>query len=561
MPDPVALDDDALMAGLRAGRREAFSGVYAKYHASIYNLCARLVRDREEAKDLTQDVFVKAFRHLPEHDGEMSLRPWLYRVATNVCRDHVRRRTKEASAVEAGGGLIELAARPDSFEQSQTAALVEEALGQLNERYRAALVLKDLHGFASDELAEVLEVPRASVDLVVHRARAAFRRSFAAVSEKSGVVGCGFARQVALNAVGRAISRQERREIARHVRTCPECRRSLKLAGVGVTGLAAVLAPLPVPTALQAPPPWLSTPGPHLAPAPLSPTAAATPTVAPSATVPPSATVLSPTAAASSGVAPSPTATATTLSAGGPAAVSPLLLSPAATATGSAAAGGGTAILAKVGASLASKVVVVAALAALAVGGAAVGWRADRRPASAAPAASAARSVARGGLLRSVRGAGMIDLADAHSARFSAPGMVASAFQGAFQGGSPSSEMRQSTTFARWAGHGSPTGVADQRWGENSPWTWEHNAVALKLWREAVTVAPPRQEGSAQTSATTGDQSAVSLSPDSGSAGARTAPSSDASAGTGDALLTGTTGHGSHAVGMRLSGGSAGGGM
>src|ERR1035437_336307 len=85
--------DTHLADALRAGRADAFERLYADYHAAIYNLCARIVGDREEAKDLTQEVFIKAFNQLPEAEAEpLKLRPWLYRVATNACLNHLRAR-------------------------------------------------------------------------------------------------------------------------------------------------------------------------------------------------------------------------------------------------------------------------------------------------------------------------------------------------------------------------------------------------------------------------------------------------------------------------------------
>ena len=75
--------------------------------------------------------------------------------------------------------LDEVPARVDTFEQAQTVALVEESLGQLNERYRTALVLKDLHGLPPEEIADVMEVSRSNADVLVHRARAAFKTVFA----------------------------------------------------------------------------------------------------------------------------------------------------------------------------------------------------------------------------------------------------------------------------------------------------------------------------------------------------------------------------------------------
>ena len=167
--------DQSLVDGLRAGRRDAFEQLYADYHGPIYNLCARIVGDREEAKDLTQDVFIKAFGQLPQSE-ELKLRPWLYRVATNACFNHLRSRRKLDSGA---AGLEETPAAVDEFERAQAVTYVEQSLGQLNERYRTALVLKDLQGLPAEEIAEVMEVSRPAADVLVHRARASFKTAFA----------------------------------------------------------------------------------------------------------------------------------------------------------------------------------------------------------------------------------------------------------------------------------------------------------------------------------------------------------------------------------------------
>ena len=166
------------MRGLRAGRRDAFERLYGEYHAPIYNLCARVLGDREEAKDVTQEVFIKAFDQLPQADAEsFGLRAWLYRVATNACFNHLRSRRK----LDGGGdaGLEHAASGIDEFERARTVALVEQSLGEMNERYRTALVLKDLQGLPPEEIAEVMEVSRPNADVLVHRARASFKTAFA----------------------------------------------------------------------------------------------------------------------------------------------------------------------------------------------------------------------------------------------------------------------------------------------------------------------------------------------------------------------------------------------
>ena len=168
--------DAALVDALRAGRHDAFERLYADYHAPIYNLCARILGDREEAKDVTQDVFISAFTNPPVVDRKLKLRPWLYRVATNACLNRLR----AGKNLVGGGEAIDNApSRVDGFEQAETVALVEASLAQLNERYRTALVLKDLHGLPPAEIASVMEVSRPAADVLVHRARGAFKSAFA----------------------------------------------------------------------------------------------------------------------------------------------------------------------------------------------------------------------------------------------------------------------------------------------------------------------------------------------------------------------------------------------
>ena len=175
--------DQALVDGLRAGDHAAFERVYGDHSAAIYNLCARILGDREEARDVTQDVFIKAFSSPPAAAGPVTLRPWLYRVATNACFNHLRVRK------HLGGdpSLIDGARAPvDEYERARTVSLVEQSLGELNDRYRTVLVLKDLHGLPAAEIAEVMAVSRPAADVLVHRARAAFKTTFGKLSGQTG---------------------------------------------------------------------------------------------------------------------------------------------------------------------------------------------------------------------------------------------------------------------------------------------------------------------------------------------------------------------------------------
>src|SRR5664280_2360885 len=114
---PIA-SDESLLDGLSAGSRDAFARLYAEHHAAIYNLCARVLGDREEAKDVTQEVFIKAFDQLPATDAEsFGLRPWLYRVATNACFNRLRSRRHLDDGGDAG--LAQAASGVDEFERAR----------------------------------------------------------------------------------------------------------------------------------------------------------------------------------------------------------------------------------------------------------------------------------------------------------------------------------------------------------------------------------------------------------------------------------------------------------
>jgi RNA polymerase sigma-70 factor, ECF subfamily len=167
--------DQSLAEGLQAGRRDAFERLYADQHAGIYNLCARILGDRQEAEDVTHDTFITAFSSPPEATGQVKLRPWLYRVATNACFNRLRSRKH----VSGGEAVATLPDRVDEYQRAETAALVEASLAALNARYRTALVLKDLHGLPPAEIAEVMDVSRPTADVLVHRARRAFKAAFA----------------------------------------------------------------------------------------------------------------------------------------------------------------------------------------------------------------------------------------------------------------------------------------------------------------------------------------------------------------------------------------------
>jgi RNA polymerase sigma-70 factor (ECF subfamily) len=168
------------------GRTMDFDAIIDKYEKPIFNLIYRLVGDREEAADLTQDTFVAAYRSISEFRGDASLYTWLYRIAVNKCKNAFKARDRHRAYVslEIDTDLeVEQIAAPDdadepaaALERKELRELVERAIAQLPIDYKIVAVLRDLHGLSYDEIAKVAGL---SIDVVrtrIARARAMLRR-------------------------------------------------------------------------------------------------------------------------------------------------------------------------------------------------------------------------------------------------------------------------------------------------------------------------------------------------------------------------------------------------
>ena len=189
-PSPAStIDQEATPAG--ASQPAWFEQLYSSSHARIYNLAARIVGDRDDAADITPEVFLRAFLHPPDEQGLRNPEPWLYRVAVNACYDHLRRRTGHATTPLEHAG--EIASSRDGFASAEMTHAVEAALGSLTLRYRTALVLRDLQGLGTAEVADVMGVSRATARVLLHRSRVAFRRAFRDVAPEGALPALGLA--------------------------------------------------------------------------------------------------------------------------------------------------------------------------------------------------------------------------------------------------------------------------------------------------------------------------------------------------------------------------------
>lgn len=164
-----------------------FERIYDEYKVPIYNYILHLVGNREQADDLTQDTFLKAFKALPKMDPSLKLSAWLYRIATNTAYDALRRRK-----LIAWTPWQDMDHKPMDEEQGDPqesfgrASLVHEALELMPRHYRAALLLYTQEGFSYSEIAAALNIAESGVKMYLTRARQSFREHFRTLEERGG---------------------------------------------------------------------------------------------------------------------------------------------------------------------------------------------------------------------------------------------------------------------------------------------------------------------------------------------------------------------------------------
>ena len=189
----IHAEEATLVAELKAGSEEAFSWLITRYHQPIYSLLARTVRDPADAADLTQEVFVKVFRHIGSFHSESSLRTWIYRIALHEglnkrrwWRRHKQQEvTIELETVDCESGeparLKEMLVDPgespyEMANHTEARERVESALREVPEPFRTTLILRDIEGFVYEEVAEMLGVNLCTVKSRLVRGRACLRK-------------------------------------------------------------------------------------------------------------------------------------------------------------------------------------------------------------------------------------------------------------------------------------------------------------------------------------------------------------------------------------------------
>lgn len=165
------------------GDLESFNQLVDRYQAQVFRVCLRVLRDQGRAEDATQDTFLKAYGALDQYHGG-SVKSWLMRIATNRCYDMLRAERRRPAASlddqpvesEPEWTMEPVSENPDSYaSRSQLSARLEQALGELSEDQRLAVILCDIHGYTYEEIAGVVDASLGTVKSRISRGRVRLR--------------------------------------------------------------------------------------------------------------------------------------------------------------------------------------------------------------------------------------------------------------------------------------------------------------------------------------------------------------------------------------------------
>jgi RNA polymerase sigma-70 factor (ECF subfamily) len=170
------------LEALRAGDRAEYARLVETYYEMIYRLAYKMLGDAQDAEDILQETFIKAYRHLQGFDGRSSLSTWLYRIATNEALMFLRRRVPESFSIdepmESDEGqmepkqIVDWCCMPEEEMMSTEAqAYLDQAVQTLSPNLRAVFILRDIQGLSTRETAAVLDLSESAVKTRLSRAR------------------------------------------------------------------------------------------------------------------------------------------------------------------------------------------------------------------------------------------------------------------------------------------------------------------------------------------------------------------------------------------------------
>ncbi|NOX60512.1 MAG: sigma-70 family RNA polymerase sigma factor [Chloroflexi bacterium] len=175
----AALSDNDLVQRTRQGDADAYGALVLRHQNAVFNVCLRLLGDAREAEDLAQDAFIRGYRHLDSFDNQRPFGPWIRRIATNLCLNHLKRRKPPTTSLMDELDHTQPSSQSDpvrALVRDEQERMVREAILSLPPHYRAVIELRHFQDLSYAEIAETLHLSLSDVRTHLYRARKALKK-------------------------------------------------------------------------------------------------------------------------------------------------------------------------------------------------------------------------------------------------------------------------------------------------------------------------------------------------------------------------------------------------
>lgn len=178
----MGIEDQNLARKAAGGDRNAFNQLVIQYEKKVFNIAYRMCGSYDDASELAQEAFIRAFKSINSFRADSEFGTWLYRITLNVCYDFLRKRSKQSSMTLSDLGeedyiLYNIQSREKSpieyAESRETAREISDAIDSLKEEQKTMIILRDIEGFTYNEIAKMLKISEGTVKSRINRARLA----------------------------------------------------------------------------------------------------------------------------------------------------------------------------------------------------------------------------------------------------------------------------------------------------------------------------------------------------------------------------------------------------
>lgn len=177
-------DDKTLIEQVLKGNKEEYAELINRYQSKVFFILKKMLGHSQNHQDIIQEIFIKAYYHLPEYRSNYDFSAWLYRIAVNHCLDELRKQKRTPSVVQTEIMLVDSHTPEDEYLEKEHRLLVRQRMLTLEEKYRQVLDMRYLQYLSYEEISKKLSVPISTIRMRLSRGKMKLRESFEKIGKR-----------------------------------------------------------------------------------------------------------------------------------------------------------------------------------------------------------------------------------------------------------------------------------------------------------------------------------------------------------------------------------------